>query len=367
MIKNLKYKSFKLVFTLLSFIIIIFLCSFQTASQQTPSFILKDEPVSFTPKEFYFADITDERIDKSAFGKIVISNTVQSIDFQGGLQKAIKQYADRNVKHDNQLRPIIAGIKNFTLIEAALPGGMVEGKLVTKFSFSIKGRYLEQHLVDYGETLNYKRGSAQLNSVEPLLRQSLQDAFAYFNEWINTNADRNFKLAKDIKINFTDHQENDDDTIYYSVNRPLTWNDFKAKPNIAKFDAEIFPSLGYNQHLVVNKGIVNISLDMRVYIPKSACWVKTGSANDYTLNHEQRHFDIAKIVSERFKQKLRSLLTIENYEYTINMEYLEMLRDLTATQKKYDTETSHGSDHAAQANWNEQIDKELRSFNIKRS
>src|SRR6478736_3251414 len=103
MIKNLKYKSFKPVLTLISFIVIIFSSGFQSASGQTPPFVLKDEPVSFTPKEFYFADITDERTDKSAFGKIVISNTVQSADFQGGLQKALKQYTERNVKYDVHL------------------------------------------------------------------------------------------------------------------------------------------------------------------------------------------------------------------------------------------------------------------------
>ncbi len=83
--------------------------------------------------------------------------------------------------------------------------------------------------------------------------------------------------------------------------------------------------------------------------------------SDYALNHEQRHFDIAKIAAEHFKRKLASeQLPVDNYDGFINYDYLDAYREMDKLQEQYDKETDHGANHAAQEGWDRKIDEELR-------
>jgi hypothetical protein len=120
------------------------------------------------------------------------------------------------------------------------------------------------------------------------------------------------------------------------------------------------PGLGFTEQTSINKGIIIIQMAMKVYLPKSASWIKTGAENAYNLNHEQRHFDIVKIVSEKFKrQMLAEVLPVLNYDGSINTAYFDALREMDRLQKQYDNETGHGVNTTAQERWNEFIDKEL--------
>ncbi|HVV54206.1 MAG TPA: hypothetical protein VHC47_02710, partial [Mucilaginibacter sp.] len=164
-----------------------------------------------------------------------------------------------------------------------------------------------------------------------------------------------------------DYAENPEgDTIYYSVKRPLTWADFRDGVMDDAFQAEVFTSIGYTEKMAVSKGVVILDIALKVDLPKSDCLVKPGGRDDYALNHEQRHFDIAKIVAERFKHKILAMqLPVDDYDGPIDMQYFETLRELTAMQKRYDNETRHGLDRAMQAEWDKKIDQELKTDGIK--
>ena len=136
---------------------------------------------------------------------------------------------------------------------------------------------------------------------------------------------------------------------------------------LRRFEAEIFAGIGYAEQAEVAKGIINLNIALKVYAPKSDCLVKAGVRDKYTLNHEQRHFDIEKLVGEHFKHKISAMhLPVDNFDGPINVEYLETLREATRLQKQYDAETQHGVDQQAQALWNEKIDKELETYGIKK-
>jgi hypothetical protein len=152
------------------------------------------------------------------------------------------------------------------------------------------------------------------------------------------------------------------DTIYYSAKRPLTWDDFKSQIPSKRFDAEIYPTFGYSERTSVKEAIINLNFEISVSLPKSTCWVRGGSMDAYTLNHEQRHFDIAKIVAEHFKRKVKAeWLPADNYDGPINVDYLDSYREMDSLQMTYDRETHHGADRYAQQEWNEKIDRELRA------
>ncbi|WP_184545719.1 hypothetical protein [Mucilaginibacter sp. FT3.2] len=331
--------------------------------------IVLNEP-QFLPaiKEFYVAGVVDERENGSVVASLLPAGQVTSatpkytLDIKDGAAIAIKQFTGKAVPLNKALRPVIIHIKRFRVDEALQPDGRINGKLMVVFSFWLQKDEGDLHLVDYGGGSNYTRSTVQQMDIAGLLSNTIQGGLIYFNTWINKQADSNIKLAKGVKLIFTDYTEQPEgDTIYYSAKRPLTWADFKQKPPTSKYEAEVFPSIAYAERVEVIKGIVNVNLSLKPYLPKSACWVKDGSRNAYSLNHEQRHFDIVKLVMEHFKQQLlKEKLTVENYDGPINVQYLDSFREMNQLEEQYDLETSHGMNTAAQEEWNKRIDKELR-------
>ncbi|HEY0176726.1 MAG TPA: hypothetical protein VGC08_10130 [Pedobacter sp.] len=333
--------------------------------------ILTDEPVPFKPKEFYIAGITDERTDKSAAalilepeGKTVVRTvTLQPSDLQGGAYAAISRFIEHNLSKDKFLRPVVISIKEFKLTESAAAGGNADGRIKLHLSFGLQKNYGTEHLVDYNGGSHYIRDGANIAAIERSIRGVLNTGLVYFNDWMNMNAGTNRKLAKNVQISFTDYMEKPEgDSIYYSANRPLTWADFQShtKPS-GIYEALVMPGFGYEQRAEVAKSVIHVNITMKTYLPKSAGWVNYSGRNDYNLNHEQRHFDIVKIISEQFKQKILAAgLTPDTYEAFINIQYLDSYRDLDAMQSAYDKETGHGVNRSAQTMWNDRIDRELK-------
>jgi hypothetical protein len=374
----------KLVFTrqgLLSFSLIyigFIFCGFQSLPKPSRDIILQNERIAITPKEFYIANVVDEREDRAALAWLVPAGVNEKshaklipVDLQGGGFVAIKQFIERNLSCNLDLRPVIVSLKRCSIMESALSGGQVEGHVSLVMSFSLEDRNDVPegglHLTDYNGSATYTRNAGQPQDIEPTLRHVLENGFIYLNTWMNRQATTNIKLAKAVKVTFEDYREKSEgDSIYYSVGRPLTWDDFQSKTPNSRYDAEIYPSIGYDERNTVNNGIVHVQLLMKVCLPKSACWVKEGSRSPYILNHEQRHFDIAKIAAERFKQKVLSeQLPPGNFDGPVNVDYLESYREMTDMQKLYDEETRHGSNQSAQERWNGYIDKELKKFGVK--
>jgi hypothetical protein len=346
--------------------------SFQPIPKQTTDIILKDEKLSITPAEFYIANVVDDRNDRTAVALLLpAANNQQKlnpVDLHGGTLAAIKQFINHNLPANKSLRPVVIRLKEFKVIESALAGGRIEGHVSLGLSFGLyKGEYSELQLADYNGNAVYNRSAGPSQDIEPTLRHLLENSLIYINTWMDRQAGSNIKLAKAARVTFTDYTEKPEgDTIYYAVNRPLTWYDFQSKIPSGRYDAEIFPTIGYDEYTKVANGIINVKLAIKVSLPKSACWVKSGSANDYTLNHEQRHFDIAKIVAEHFKQKIKAEnLPVDNFEGPVNMDYLDAYREMDSLQKQYDDETRHGIDQSAQQKWNVRIDKELKELGVK--
>lgn len=365
--------SFNRGFVLMFSVVSILLCESLAIKQKTDgTIILREEKINFTPKEFYIANIADERKDRSSVADLIItkpdhSTATQKLDLKDCAAASIKQFIARNLHRDTSLRPVIITLKEFKITETKLSNGQISGRLAVFFAFSLQADYRTIHLVDYTGGIRYIRQANSPVNIEAILRQGIEGTLVFFNTWINSNAKTNALLAKTVKLRFTDYSETPEgDTIYYSAKRPLTWADFKDKPRDNHFEAAIIPVMGYTEQNEVANGIIHVDMAIKISVAKSDCWVK-GEKDDYVLNHEQRHFDIEKIVGERYKRKLSAMkLPTDNFYGPINVEYLQALRDATSLQKQYDAETRHGEDRVAQAEWNEKIDKELRAFGVKK-
>lgn len=309
---------------------------------------LQDEPMGFKPADYYIANVTDERGNKNEVAQLItvlpgnrLSTAMQQLDLQGGAAVAVSKFIDRNLPKNKSLKAVNIIIKEFKVTETSISNTRVDGQLKLRFVFGLDKDYGTQPLVEYKEGLHYVRSVNSVVAVEPYLRSSLKSSLQFFNNWMQTNHTENAKLAQSVKIIFDDYKEKPEgDTIYYAANRPLTWKDFQGKIQYnTPYAAGVMPSIGYSQH----------------------------AKDDYNLNHEQRHFDIAHIISGQFKQKiLAQELTPDNYEAIINMQYLDSYRDLYEMQKAYDKETGNGTRQQLQQEWNEKIDKQL-SVNTSRT
>lgn len=334
---------------------------------------LRSKTVAFMPKEFYVAKVTDERSERKALALLVqlsgdgMQTKTTPVALKGGDFVALKDFILRTMPRNESYRPVTVAIRKAQLRETASATSLVKGKMDIELAFYLETEGAPIHLITYAGAIKYSRSVSSHAVVEAAISESVTGALKFFNSWIDREVRHNIKLARDLKFHFEDYQATDGDTLYYSVNRPLIWDDFRDIPRNDVYAAEVFAGFGFDERTTVKDGILHVTLVSKVFLPKSASWVRAGYKHDHVLNHEQRHFDIAKIIAERFKRKvLSATLTLSNYEGFLGPEYLEALREMNKLQTQYDTETGHGRILTVQDDWNRKIDNELRSFGIVR-
>ncbi|WP_154402309.1 DUF922 domain-containing protein [Mucilaginibacter endophyticus] len=330
--------------------------------------VLTNRALNEKVTEFYVANVIDDRPDRNTVAWLLpttgnSSTQKYKVDFRDGAAAAIKQFTDYAIPANKTLRPVVIRVKKLRLNETVMADGRVEGRLEIQLWFELKKDEGNVHLIDYPAATTYYRNAAQQYDTGQLISRSLEAGLEFFNKWMNREADTNIKLAKAVRLIFSDYSERPEgDTIYYSANRPLTWDDFKDKPRSEKYIAEVLPSFGYTEQVEVVKSVVVVRISMRVFLPKSAAWVKPEGRTSYALNHEQRHFDIVKVVAQHFKQALMDMkLPVGNYDGYINVQYLDSYREMNQLQDQYDAETTHGTNQYYQQEWNRKIDGWLRN------
>lgn len=332
---------------------------------------LRAEKLPFTPREFYIADLIDDRTDRNAVAYLLPvggAGKVQAVDFQGGGHAALRTFIQKSLPADKSLRPIIIRLKELQVKEKPAASGRVAGNISVVMSFEMEREGETVPLLEYKGGGRYERPVARNEVTEPAVRQSIVEALRYLNTWMDREANTNPRLAKGIEVSFSDYTSPpDQDTVFYDPNRPLNWNDFKADINrTSRYSATVFPSFAYEGRTEVRDGIIHLNLNMKVYVLKSSSWVKENAKDAYGLNHEQRHFDIVKLVSERFKQKIKSEdLSLTDYNSNIQYLFIESFREMNQLQEQYDAETRHGLDKVAQDNWNKQLEQALKDIGVK--
>ncbi|WP_239020954.1 hypothetical protein [Pontibacter arcticus] len=331
---------------------------------------LKAEPFPFKPTEFYVATVTDERTDKKAVAYLLdaTSGKPKPVDLKGGGLVAMKAHLQQNLQRNAKLRPVSLRIKEYKITEKPTQTGRIEGKLAVKIAFDLQREDETLQLVEYTSGATYDRPISDFGVVEPVLRKSLENGLVYFNAWINREANKNELLAKGLKIRFKDYNAAEEDTVFYTSEKLLTWQDFLGAPSKpSNYGAAVFTSFAYEGNTNVKNAMVEIDLLLKVYVLRSSSWVRETSRDAYSLNHEQRHFDITKLVTERFKQTLHpDSLTIADYNSQMQYKFLESYKEMNRMQDQYDAETRNGLDQAAQHRWNQKLDEELAKFAVKK-
>ena len=151
------------------------------------------------------------------------------------------------------------------------------------------------------------------------------------------------------------------DTVYYSLQRKLSWDDFRGKVySSSSFEANTFTGFSYNSAVLEKKDTLFVHIFLQIYFDRKGSWVRPGSRNAYALSHEQLHFDIAKLVADQFRDTLLSGTFSKDHESEIYALYWDYWRKLTKMELQFDEETKHGRNHAAEAVWERKIGKALK-------
>lgn len=154
------------------------------------------------------------------------------------------------------------------------------------------------------------------------------------------------------------------DTIYYSLNRPLSWADFKGAPDYNNPGGAITAS-GFAFYANMNMVGKDIYLNVTVYtfFSKKNSWKKPNINSNYHLQHEQHHFDITRISAERFyNELLKANFSVNNYSKLLSSLFNKAFDENTALQQKYDSETHHSINTSQQLKWNNKIAEEIKSL-----
>lgn len=154
------------------------------------------------------------------------------------------------------------------------------------------------------------------------------------------------------------------DTIFYSPDRPLTWDDFKGVPDNSNPGGAITSSgfaFDANMNMVANQVYLNINIF--TFFSKKNSWKKPGIHSAYHLLHEQHHFDITRLSAQKFYDDLlKANFTLSNYNNLLTSIFNADFKENNTLQQKYDNETNHSIDTTAQYQWNDKIAQQIKSI-----
>jgi len=331
---------------------------------------LKPEKIHNGNWDYYIGKVIDARDTRQVFAILWYSDgsgkeKSYPSDISGGINNDLSNFLINGLARNTEGRPLNIRILE-CMIRESNESTHISGKVTLKVQFEFEKDWGTQPLATYSMSLKYTRSIHNLEYIELALQKALGNSLKYIHNWMKKESATNILLAKGLKLSFRNYQEQDTDTVYYQKARSLSFNDFQAKPpQNTRFQAAIFPSFGYDMQRELKGGLIQVQIILKVYMIKSASWAFPIIKSTYSLNHEQRHFDLVKLIAERFKAKLLSeKLNPDNYEGMINFEYLEFYREMNRLQQKYDQETNHGINKAKQDEWNHWIDAQLNAQHI---
>ncbi len=343
-------------------ILSLLICLALPLKGQELSFGLKGSTLELYESSFELVEVVDFRNNKSSLGKIFTGpNQTSGITIEKGIGEGIKQFYNNSIQKTGSQRPIQMRILELAVTEQKQASSVVSGDVRMKFGFYLKGKFEPVHLVDYESGMNYRRSINRTDLVEQVLSQGLRKSLQFFNDWIIDNSASDRRLASLVRLEIIQNNRSSDrDTVFYHAERPLNWADFRDRPSTkSKFSASIFTSLAMEGTPHMDAGTVVLPVEVKVYMLPGSSWVRL-QKTDYGLNHEQRHFDVTRIVGNRLETRLQAMeLNPDNYDGLINDAYFDAFREMNRLQEIYDGQTQHGMNSEAQSRWNIILDQAL--------
>jgi len=153
-----------------------------------------------------------------------------------------------------------------------------------------------------------------------------------------------------------------DEELLWNADKKLTWNDFKSAPDYSHpYAAITYSGMSYGFSADVINGELYVKYKVNCFFVANKSWVKRRyKSDDQLLQHEQLHFDITELYTRKFREELKKMTFTDNVKAEIKAVYKRITKEKVLFQEKYDTETDHSKNEAAQKRWQLNIESELQ-------
>jgi len=186
-------------------------------------------------------------------------------------------------------------------------------------------------------------------------------------------------IVEEITASFTEDEDEDEDKTFrdvatfrsleWSEDRPLKWEDFEGevpdplpesgevaftRTNITSGITFFFPNPEPDNTVKVT------GIAVKALFKPSESWANDDDKTDELLNHEQGHFDIAKIFALKKEKEMKKLVgkTFKS-DAEVNNKVTKICdkndKHHEAFEEKYDNKTEHGTDEDEQEKWDKKI------------
>lgn len=150
--------------------------------------------------------------------------------------------------------------------------------------------------------------------------------------------------------------QKNDSSVLFKEN--IGWQLFKGIPNNDTTGARISTSI----NLEIDKiNVLNGLIHFKAYaiMRPYDSWVKSGYADNYTLQHEQTHFNITEWCARRLQAELNRMRIKKKKSPAIQGALTKWQKTMEDLQIQYDHETMGGNNALEQDEWNNKIVAEL--------
>ena len=161
-----------------------------------------------------------------------------------------------------------------------------------------------------------------------------------------------------IILGFNDSQ--DYETIAWSPENILTWEDFKGKaPDNDRAAATTASGISYQFSTSGSSGEIELDYLVSTFFYPNKSWYQPSLCDSLILSHEQLHFDISELYARKMRNRLASSSYTENVKAEVKQIYKEVLEELEEFQNLYDDQTNFSRDLEHQLIWNNKIEEAL--------
>lgn len=146
------------------------------------------------------------------------------------------------------------------------------------------------------------------------------------------------------------------ETIEWNPKRKLKWSDFRGPiPPAAVPAATTASGISYKYSANLIHHEVKLDFTVSTFFYPDESWYKPDICDDFILQHEQLHFDIAELFARKMRDKLKRTSFSDNVKSEIRKIYKDILKELEDYQELYDWETNFSRNREKQLEWNEKI------------
>lgn len=153
----------------------------------------------------------------------------------------------------------------------------------------------------------------------------------------------------------------DNNLIYWSAARKLTWKDFKGTPVSGQPEYAV-------THYDLSYSLNALSSSLRIVVKSDfnelASWTKD-TADKFLLMHEQGHFNLAELYARKIRKALLGTrFTYDSAGAQFKKVYKGYFHKLNKEQDIYDSITNHSRNHAEQTIWSDKIYSEIHALDV---